>query len=151
MTRLIGNVTDFYIIRHNAYNSLDSTNYTLTLPTSAGNVTIPQNGGSLTLNGRDSKIHVTDYDLGGTNLLYSSAEIFTWKSDSSKTVLVVYGGAGETHELAIQAAGANVIEGSGVTITNGTNNTVVLNYDVTPDRNVVQVGDNLFVYLLCKC
>lgn len=81
VTALIGNVTKFFVVRHAAYNSLASTSYRLTLPTSNGNITIPQLNNfstSLTLNGRDSKISVTDYDLGGINLIYSSAEIFTW-------------------------------------------------------------------------
>ena len=77
-TPLVGNVTNFYIIRQASYNSLASVDYKLTVPTSVGNITIPQLSSSLTLNGRDSKVHVTDYDVGGTILLYSSAEIFTW-------------------------------------------------------------------------
>jgi len=81
VTQLMGNPTNFYAARHSAYNSLMSTPYRLTLRTSSGNVTIPQLNDfatSLTLNGRDTKIHVSDYDLGGINLIYSSAEIFTW-------------------------------------------------------------------------
>lgn len=81
VTPLLGNGTNFYVVRQAAYNSLASTSYTLTVPVSGANVTIPQltnYSTSLTINGRDSKIHVTDYDLGGINLLYSSAEIFTW-------------------------------------------------------------------------
>lgn len=74
----MGDVTNFYVVRHAAYNSLESTNYRLTVPTSHGNVSIPQLSSTLTLNGRDSKIHVTDYDLGGLTLLYSTAEVFTW-------------------------------------------------------------------------
>lgn len=50
----------------------------MSVPTSAGNVTIPQLGSVLTLNGRDSKFHVTDYDVGEFSLLYCTAEIFTW-------------------------------------------------------------------------
>lgn len=74
----MGDVTNFYVIRHAAYNSRVSTNYRLIVPTSQGYVSIPQLSSTLTLNGRDSKIHVTDYDLGGLNLLYSTAELFTW-------------------------------------------------------------------------
>ena len=77
-TPLFGNLTNFYIVRHTAYNSLDSTSYRLEVPTSAGNVSIPQLSPTLTLNGRDSKIHVTDYEVGATKILYTSAEIFTW-------------------------------------------------------------------------
>ncbi len=80
VTPVVGHETTFYIIRHSAYNTFDSTSYTLTVPTSQGTVKIPQLSSTLTLNGRDSKIHVTDYDIGlkDTKLLYSSAEIFTW-------------------------------------------------------------------------
>lgn len=52
--------------------------YTLTLPTSSGNLTIPQLGGQLTLDGKDSKIHVVDYTAGSSHLLYSTGEIMTW-------------------------------------------------------------------------
>ncbi|KAL2358260.1 putative beta-galactosidase [Cryomyces antarcticus] len=143
VTALFGNVTRFFVARHAAYNSLASTNYKLTVPTSQGNITIPQLGGTLTLNGRDSKIHVTDYDLGGINLLYSSAEIFTWKRYASKTVLVVYGGPNERHELAVSDAGrADTVEGSGVT-TSTKNGATILNWQTSPKRRVVQLHNNL--------
>ncbi|OQE32507.1 hypothetical protein PENFLA_c001G03164 [Penicillium flavigenum] len=94
-----GTSTNFYIIRHADFTSIDNTQYTLILPTSMGDIEIPQLGGYLTLNGRDSKFHVTYYDVGGINLIYSSAEIFTWTRGSGSTrVLILYGGAGETHE-----------------------------------------------------
>ena len=101
----------------------------------------------MTLSGRDSKWHVTDYDLGGTTLLYSTAEIFTWKNFGKKTVLVVYGGPGELHELAIiSKSPATVVEGSGV-VTKSTNDTTILNWQTSSTRRVVQVG-SLFVYIL---
>lgn len=78
-TALLGNKTNFFVIRHAAYNSLSTDEYKMNLPTSKRNVSIPQLGGSLSLIGRDSKFHVTDYDIGGINMLYSTAEIFTWR------------------------------------------------------------------------
>ena len=78
VTQLRGNVTGFYVVRHAQYNSLNRTSYELIVSTSAGNVTIPQLSQALTLNGRDSKIHVTDYNIGDYTILYSSAEIYTW-------------------------------------------------------------------------
>lgn len=83
VTPLFGNKTNFYVVRHADYNSQASTNYKLTVSTSAGTISIPQLSPTLTLNGRDSKIHVTDYDVGGINILYCSAEIFTWLVTSS--------------------------------------------------------------------
>ncbi|GME65761.1 Glycoside hydrolase family 35 [Neofusicoccum parvum] len=148
VTPLLGNVTNFFVVRHAAYNSLESTPYTVTVPTSAGDLTLPQLNGTLTLNGRDSKVHVTDYDVGGENLLYSTAEIFTWKKYDDKTVLVVYGGPDETHELAFSSGkNASLVEGSGVTIAPKAGATV-LHWSVTPTRKVVKVGESLFVYIL---
>lgn len=136
--------------RHTAYNTSDSTTYKLTIPTSAGNLTIPQLSGILTLNGRDSKIHLSDYDLGGVNLLYSTAEVFTWKKYSSKTVLVVYGGPGEQHELAFSDINiAKTVEGSGLTIAQK-NGTTVINFTTSSFRRVVQVDSNLYIYILGK-
>ena len=78
-TLLKGNRTQFLVVRHTDYSSTQSTPYTVTLPgTSAGDISIPQAGGSLTLHGRDSKVLVFDYEMNGLNILYSSAEILTW-------------------------------------------------------------------------
>lgn len=142
-----GSATNFYIVRHTDYQQETPATYKLTVNTTHGALSIPQLGGSLTLSGRDSKWHVTDYDLGGTTLLYSTAEIFTWKNFGKKTALVVYGGPGELHELAvITTSRANVVEGSGVT-TKSTNSTTILNWQTSSTRRVVQVG-SLFVYIL---
>ncbi|KAF2152398.1 glycoside hydrolase family 35 protein [Myriangium duriaei CBS 260.36] len=148
VSQSIGNPTNFYYVRHAAYNSLDTTNYTITLPTSQGSITIPQLGGKLSLLGRDSTIHVTDYDVGGTSLLYSTADIFTWKKYSSKTVLVVYGAPGTTQELAIKTNGAaTCLEDHGAQIV-GSNGNVIINYVAGPSRQVVKVGSNFYIYLL---
>ena len=148
-TPLWGNesATNFYIVRHSDYQQETPTTYQLTVNTSHGELTIPQLNGSLTLSGRDSKWHVTDYDIGGTTLLYSTAEIFTWKNFGKKTALVVYGGPGEEHELAIiSKSRATIVEGTGVT-TKSTNTTTILNWHTSSTRRVVQVG-SVYVYIL---
>lgn len=147
VTALLGNKTNFFVIRHAAYNSLASTQFKLTVPTSQGNITIPQLNGSLVLNGRDSKIAVTDYDVSGDNLLYSSAEIFTHKSYGNKKVLLVYAGPDEAHELAFTTSNnAKLVEGSGVTIAQK-NSAVILGFQSSPHRRIVKLGD-LYVYIL---
>lgn len=147
VTALLGNITNFFVVRHAAFNSLASTEFKLTLPTSQGNITIPQLNGSLVLNGRDSKFAVTDYDVGGANLLYSSAEVFTWKKYATKTVLVVYGGLNELHELAFSGSQkASLVEGSGVTIAYKNGN-AILNFQTSPERRIVKFG-SLYVYVL---
>lgn len=119
VTPVLGNGTgtNFFVVRHADFTSWNSTQYTLSLPISSGNVTIPQLGGTLSLKGRDSKIHVTDYELDGIKLLYSSAEIFTWaRGPGSIRVLVLYGAENETHELALprDLGSFTVIEGDGI-------------------------------------
>lgn len=142
-----GSATNFYIVRHSNYAEETPLTYKLNVPTSKGTVMVPQLGGSLTLSARDSKWHVTDYDLAGTTVLYSTAEIFTWKKFDNKTALVVYGGPGEVHELAVVSTStASIVEGTGVT-TQSTNGTAILNWQTSSTRRVVQVG-SLFVYIL---
>ncbi|PTB61654.1 glycoside hydrolase family 35 protein [Trichoderma citrinoviride] len=144
----------FFVVRHANYSSTDSASYTVKLPTSAGEVTIPQLGGSLTLNRRDSKFHVTDYPVGNFTLLYSSAEIFTWKKFADKTVLILYGGAQELHEVAVKnpfgsskTTKAKKIEGSNVAIHTTKDLTLVLQWTVGSTRQVIQLG-NLVIYMV---
>lgn len=144
--------SSFFIVRHSDYSSQASVGYKLKVPTSAGKLTIPQLGGSLTLSGRDSKVHVVDYDVAGTNILYSSAEVFTWTKSSSSKILVLYGGPGEHHELAVSSKSkASVIEGpsSGIT-TKQVDKAVVIGWDVSTTRRIVRVGD-LKIVLLGEC
>lgn len=144
---MLGANGSFFVVRHSDYTSEDSTNYTLSLPTSAGNISIPQLGGSLTLNGRDSKVHVTDYPVGDSTLLYSTAEIFTWQKLDNKTVLVVYGGPNELHELAVVGTTTgSLVEGDDVTIQQS-NSSVIAQWETSTDRKIVQVGD-LYIYIL---
>lgn len=148
-TPLIGNgsVTNFYIVRHTDYQQTTSASYQLNLPTSKGTISIPQLGGTLSLSGRDSKWHVTEYSVGDFVLLYSTAEIFTWKKFQKNTVLVVYGGPGELHELSvITDAQAKAVEGDSVT-TKSVNGTVILNWQTSSTRQVVQIG-TLLVYVV---
>lgn len=115
-------------------------------------MTIPQLGGTLTLNGRDSKVQVTDYDVGGYNLLYSSADIYTHGASGAKKVLLLYGNADETHEFAFPSElGGPTIEGDSSTVKVGTvDSTVVVQWNVTEERKVLHYGNDLDVYLLWR-
>nr|POF02402.1 putative beta-galactosidase a [Quercus suber] len=147
-TALYGSKTKFFVVRHAAYQSQDTTTYSITLPTSQGNVTIPELGGSLSLHGRDSKYHVVDYDVGGINLLYSTAEIFSWKRYGTQRVLVVYGGPNEEHELAVSGGGrARIVEGGDVKI-GSKHGATVIHFTTSPTRRIVTLGCGLQVYLL---
>jgi beta-galactosidase len=153
VTPLVGNgtQTNFYVVRHADFTSIENTKYNLTVSTSIGNVSIPQLGGSLTLNGRDSKFHVTDYDLDGINLIYSTAEIFTWaRGLGASRVLVLYGGVGETHEFALSDHLGNlaIIEGDNVSF-HQKDSTWVVRWQVGLNRSVIRVS-NLEIYLVWR-
>ncbi|KAK8111988.1 putative beta-galactosidase A [Apiospora kogelbergensis] len=136
ITPIFGNGTasgSFFVIRHTDYASLASTPYRLTLPTSQGNLVIPQTNRSLTLNGRDSKMMVTDYDAQGTTLLYCTAEIFTHQSlANGKKVAILYSGPNEFNEFAVESASST---------------SLILGWPASTARTIVEMGE-LTVYLL---
>ncbi|EEY23389.1 beta-galactosidase [Verticillium alfalfae VaMs.102] len=147
------NTTKFYISRHTQYDTVDRVPYKLKIETTGhGGLVIPQLGDSLYLTRRDSKIHVSDYSVGEHTLVYSSAEVFTWKKYDDKTVLVLYGGPDEHHEIAIEGAGSadsEVLEGSGVKIEDRDGYTIVA-WDVTTHRKLVRVHQDLYIYLVVR-
>lgn len=151
VTRLAGNPTNFYVVRHGELTSQESTSYKLRVNTTAGSLTIPQLGGTLSLNGRDSKIHLVDYNVGDVSLIYSSAELFTWKQTGSKSVVVLYGGEDELHEFAVPAnlGKPASIEGDDLQIQQ-INSTTVIQWAVQPSRRVVHFGNTLEVHLLWR-
>lgn len=151
ITPLLGNesATNFFIVRHTVYSSTDLTSYSVKLPTSAGSLSIPRLGGSLTLNGRDSKVFVTDYDVAGTNLLYSTSEIFTWKQFESSKLLILYGGTGEMHEVAVVSNSTFTnLEGSVVAQTLGSTHT--FQWTASSTRQAVKLGDMIILLLGIK-
>ncbi|KAF5027145.1 hypothetical protein F66182_771 [Fusarium sp. NRRL 66182] len=137
----------FYIVRHADHRTTTLASYKLNVPTSAGTLTIPQLGGSLSLTRRDSKIHVVDYAVGKHTLLYSTAEVFTWKKFADKTVLVLYGGPDELHEVAVKGESRlKLVQGDGVKL-GKKKNAGVLQFKTSSTRRVVQAG-SLHIYLL---
>jgi hypothetical protein len=148
---LKGNRTQFLVIRHTDYSSTKSTPYSITLPgTSAGDITIPQAGGSLSLHGRDSKILVFDYDLNGINVLYSTAEVLTWQEYDGKSILIVYSGPNEQHEMAIALSNGKELPtsllGSGISAA-GMAGYTILSWKTSPSDRALQLGP-LIVYFL---
>lgn len=69
------------LLTRTLYRSTALTTTQLEVTTSAGPLTVPVNG-TITLDGRESKILVTDYVFGAhaTNVLYSTAEYVSLRS-----------------------------------------------------------------------
>ncbi|KIK56433.1 glycoside hydrolase family 35 protein [Collybiopsis luxurians FD-317 M1] len=92
----------FYFLRQQTSPSTALTTTRLTVNTSRGTLTIPQLGGEITFNGRESKILVTDYVFGAneTAILYSTAEIMTWSTIDSTDYIILYAESTQTGETA---------------------------------------------------
>ncbi|KAJ5368740.1 uncharacterized protein N7496_008500 [Penicillium cataractarum] len=148
-----GSGTSFYIVRHGNYMSDTPTSYHWSAITDMGNVSVPQIQNSLTLSGRDSKIHVADYIVGDIHLFYSSAEIFYWTDSSDRSLLILYGGEGETHEFAVPASlpKPTITEGNhdGIIIREQ-NESIIVNWKVTSTRSTINFGNRLEVLLLWR-
>ncbi|KAH7305960.1 beta-galactosidase [Stachybotrys elegans] len=148
----------FYISRHTTYDILDSTQYRLRVSTVGyGDIVIPQLGDTpLVLNGRDSKIHVSDYPVGDERLIYSSAEVFTWKRYEDRTILVLYSGPNEHHEIAVESregliSEGEILRGLAVNIQQAVSGYTIISWDMSDnveDRKVVRVNGNFYIYLL---
>lgn len=162
----------FYMVRHTDYLSTNELDYTVTLPTSLGNITIPQNGNHLSLIGRDSKLMATDLSTMSPKLLYSTADIFTYESFHGQKVLALYAAMGEYNELAMQGTTDQVKEvtrGGDYSIQtlaltgnqtsavarntrrfeNSSTTYVTIGWQTPVDRTVIRVGD-LILLLLSK-
>ncbi|KAF2417124.1 beta-galactosidase [Tothia fuscella] len=143
-TLLKGNKTQYLIVRHKDYSSSDSNSFLVTVPnTSAGEVTIPQGGVYLVLNGRDSKTLVFDYEMNKILILYSTAEVFTWKEYNGKTILVVYSGPNEQHEMAVALSNGSELPkallGSGISAA-GVDGYTILSWKTSNEDRALQLG-----------
>jgi hypothetical protein len=96
------------------------------------------------------QIHVSDYDVGGTTVLYSSGEILTWKKFSSKTVLVIHGFPGEIHETAFLSKSRDIqqVDGDALENSSSKNGIVTINYKITKSQTVISVGEDLQVVVV---
>lgn len=147
VTALTTNTTSFWVIRHSNFGTRESTNYNLKLDTTQGQISVPQLGGSLTLNGRDSKIIVTNYMAGQYEILYSTAEIFTWQAYEPETILLLYAGSDETNEVSFRCSSPlQVLEGK-LGKTHQSNGRIAVQWETSSSRTVLKIG-TLVVYLL---
>ncbi len=80
--------------------------FAVSLPTSQGTLTIPTTTDTIALNGRQSKLIITDYTFGARGaLLYTTASVFFAGTIGARDVLFLYGHADQSHEFAFTLAG----------------------------------------------
>lgn len=83
--------TQFVLVRHTDRASTTDETSTLDWSTSDGRYTVP-----VRVNGRDAKILVAGYDLGGQRLVWSSSELMTHAFIGGRDVALLYGRDGES-------------------------------------------------------
>lgn len=94
----------FYVAIHtdSTQNTVES--FKLHIRTSAGNLTVPRYGGSIILDGHQSKILVTDFTMGDQTLTYSTAEVLKYAIVDGTPVVVLTAGIGESVEFHVNGA-----------------------------------------------
>ncbi|KAK8075556.1 family 35 glycoside hydrolase [Apiospora hydei] len=91
----------FYVVMHADSTSSNPETFKLQVNTSGGEITVPQHGGTIALNGHQAKILVTDFQFGSKKLLYSTAEVLTYSIVDGKEVLALWVPTGESAEFAV--------------------------------------------------
>ncbi|KAK4042488.1 hypothetical protein C8A01DRAFT_44500 [Parachaetomium inaequale] len=148
VTAVVGPKGSFFVTRKTTYRETNPISYTLTLSTSKGQMTIPHLGGTLTMPGRDTRIHVTDYPVGDMTLVYCTAEIFTWQKYEGKTILVLYGGIGETHELLIKRSPLGLFTATSPNVkTKQDGQYLYAQLTITDEKRQWIRAGNLYIYL----
>ncbi|KZS93201.1 glycoside hydrolase family 35 protein [Sistotremastrum niveocremeum HHB9708] len=98
--------TGFYITRQTDSTSSAVSQFKITVSTSSGPLQIPLTTDSIVLNGRESKILVTDYQFGlDSLLLYSTASILFAGTIGPRDVLLLYSTSNESSEASITFTG----------------------------------------------
>ena len=114
-------------------------------------VTIPQYGSQITLNGHQSKIIVTDFKFGSKTLLYSTAEVLTYAVIDGKEVLALWVPTGESGEFTVKGVNSAKFADKGRTanieIHPGANK-VTVSFMQRAGMSVVELGDGTRIVLL---
>ncbi|KAG9094270.1 hypothetical protein FS749_012782 [Ceratobasidium sp. UAMH 11750] len=134
----------FYVTRHATSSDQTKDSFKMHISTSRGNLTVPAtNGSNIVLNGRESKIIVTDFPFGNKTLLYSTAEVLSHATIDGKELLALWLPQGESGEFVIKGGSASHKVASGPSPTFATTNTsdLLVSYTQSDAATVVQFDD----------
>ncbi|KAH8645474.1 glycoside hydrolase superfamily [Xylariales sp. PMI_506] len=134
----------FYVTRHTTSTSNAPISYQLNVQTSLGNLTIPQLGGNVTINDYTARIVVTDFPLGNSSIVYSTAEVLTYLVLDGKPTLILWVPTGLSGEAYITGASNGTIlsqaAGSQVQFQEADNGTIIA-FVQNSGRTVVDLGN----------
>ncbi|KAJ5309162.1 hypothetical protein N7508_004541 [Penicillium antarcticum] len=138
----------FYVLAHATSSSRDVTTFSLNVNTSADAITIPD----IELAGRQSKIIVTDYQIGKvSSLLYSSAEVLTYAT-LDVDVIVFYLNIGQKGIFVFKDTPALTFQTYGNSNVSSTASDHGTQYSYTQGdgTTVLEFSNGVLVYLLDK-
>lgn len=139
----------FYVTIHTSSPSTNFTSFKLNVSTSSGNFSIPQYN-ELVLNGRESKIIVTDFSVGKERLVYSTAEILAVSIQDSMPLVFLWLPEGEDGEFVLTGVqSASVLKQDGCSSLNTTqrSGSLVISYTQASGACVLKF-DNGFRFVL---
>jgi len=143
----------FYVTVHAYSPSTALTPFKLDVSTSEGNLTIPQYGSDIVLNGRESKIIVTDFPVGNQKLVYSTAEILTVTVQDGKPVVFLWLPAGQSGEFflsGVRHAQVMKSEGSSNVLFKSTKTGIIVSYTQAVGSSVFEFDNGYRVVVLDK-
>ncbi|QRW09228.1 glycoside hydrolase family 35 protein [Ceratobasidium sp. AG-Ba] len=134
----------FYVTIHTTSSDQTKDSFKLHVSTSRGNLTIPTiSGSSIMLNGRDSKIVVTDFTFGNKTLLYSTAEVLSHATVDGRELLALWLPQNESGEFVIKGGSVSRKVATGTTPTFATtdSNDLLVSYTQGDSAAVIQFDD----------
>ncbi|GAP88114.2 putative beta-galactosidase B [Rosellinia necatrix] len=140
----------FYVAMHSYSPSGTLETFQLRIKTSEGQLTVPQHGGKIAINGHQAKILVTDFQFGSKKLLYSTAEVLTYAVVEGKEVLALWVPTGESGEFTVQGTRSAKIkscEGCAIKFFPGRSH-ITVSFTQNAGMSVVELGDGSRVILL---
>ncbi|PLB49336.1 putative beta-galactosidase [Aspergillus steynii IBT 23096] len=135
----------FYVVRHEYSPLTELTKFRLNVTTEAGRLRVPRKG-SITINGTESKVLVTNFNIGSSSkkITYATLEVLTVSDLGDRQVVVFWAPAGEQGEFLINGAKwGNVIgKNSNDTLTK-TRNGIVTNVVTGKESTVIDYDNDV--------
>ena len=129
--------------------SKDVTQFRLNVRGSAGNFTIPESG-SITLNGTESRVLVTDFSIGqsGKKFAYSTAEILSVASFEDRQVVVLWEPTGQNGEILLSGAAKVDVKKGKIDQQASKQNGTVVSFTVDKEPTVIEFDNGVQVVIV---
>ncbi|TRX89656.1 hypothetical protein FHL15_009406 [Xylaria flabelliformis] len=141
----------FYVVMHSYSPSGTLETLHLRVKTTEGQLTIPQHGGSIAINGHQAKILVTDFQFGSKKLLYSTAEVLTYAAIDGREILALWVPTGESGEftvLGVKSAKVKSCEGCANVKFFAGKSRITISFTHNAGMSVIEFDDGSRVVLL---